>query len=268
MDRETWEGYHRLLGLPSGASKEEVKAAYRRLVREHHPDAVEGTGAAKRRGEAAFKAIQEAYEAIRDWQGPPPIGDETVSPAPPAAAGTSPAAWIGAGLVAAAAVFLALRIGHHVSPKAKTRLETATKAEVLAALKELREKGARMDGPFNFALPGGARVFIEDSTGADVLLLNEERRIAVERLRREGRDVPELPPLALDFHRGVLTGVVRRRPLGAGYEVSELGLSYEGADTIRIEGWPDGPGILLSHFRGGLSLGVTAVTAFDYGPRP
>jgi curved DNA-binding protein CbpA len=43
-----------LLELKPGASKEEVKAAYRRLARQHHPDC--GGDPAK------FKEIQAAYE--------------------------------------------------------------------------------------------------------------------------------------------------------------------------------------------------------------
>ena len=72
MDREEWEGHHRTLAVELGASPEKLKEAYRRLVKEHHPDAVHGQEVAKRRGATAFRAVQEAYEALRDCPAPPP----------------------------------------------------------------------------------------------------------------------------------------------------------------------------------------------------
>ena len=56
---------YRTLGLPRGASLVEVKRAYRRLAKEHHPDAA---------GPAAlpqFLAIQAAYEQLVDGTGAP-----------------------------------------------------------------------------------------------------------------------------------------------------------------------------------------------------
>tara|TARA_B110000902_G_scaffold38745_1_gene41259 strand:- start:4931 stop:5713 length:783 start_codon:yes stop_codon:yes gene_type:complete len=52
---------HSVLGVDSNASEEEVKLAYRKLVKEHHPD----------RGgdEEHFKKINEAYDNIKN---PPP----------------------------------------------------------------------------------------------------------------------------------------------------------------------------------------------------
>ena len=49
---------HAILGLPRGASRAEIKAAYRRLAKAFHPDTA---------GEAAvprFLAIQAAYETL------------------------------------------------------------------------------------------------------------------------------------------------------------------------------------------------------------
>jgi molecular chaperone DnaJ len=48
------------LGLQRGATEEEVKKAYRKLAREHHPD--KGGDAEK------FKKVQEAYEVLSDPQ--------------------------------------------------------------------------------------------------------------------------------------------------------------------------------------------------------
>jgi DnaJ like chaperone protein len=54
----------RILGLGPGASVEEIKIAYRRLAREHHPDALRAKGVpidAMRQSEEALKKINEAY---------------------------------------------------------------------------------------------------------------------------------------------------------------------------------------------------------------
>ena len=47
--------------MEPGAGEAEIKTAYRRLARKHHPDVSKEPGAEER-----FKAINEAYEALRD----------------------------------------------------------------------------------------------------------------------------------------------------------------------------------------------------------
>src|SRR5688572_27809897 len=54
--------YYEVLGVESGASPEQIKAAYRKLARQHHPDANRGDGGAEER----FKALNEAYEVLSD----------------------------------------------------------------------------------------------------------------------------------------------------------------------------------------------------------
>jgi curved DNA-binding protein CbpA len=51
-----------LLELPRGASREDVRKAHRRLVREYHPDANPGDNSAEER----FKEVQHAYEVLSD----------------------------------------------------------------------------------------------------------------------------------------------------------------------------------------------------------
>src|SRR5688572_8496928 len=53
------KNYYAILGVPSSASQDEIKAAYRKLVRQFHPDKNYGK-------ESHFKLIQEAYEVLSD----------------------------------------------------------------------------------------------------------------------------------------------------------------------------------------------------------
>src|SRR4051795_12814370 len=53
--------YYETLGVPRGASSEEIRGAYRRLARQYHPDVNKEPGAEDR-----FKEISEAYEVLRD----------------------------------------------------------------------------------------------------------------------------------------------------------------------------------------------------------
>ena len=53
--------YH-VLGLPQGATHEQVKAAFRALARRFHPDVNAGNDAAEQR----FKEVNQAYETLAD----------------------------------------------------------------------------------------------------------------------------------------------------------------------------------------------------------
>jgi hypothetical protein len=64
---------YKVLGVRPGASDEQVRAAYRRLVQIHHPDHNDGSPTAARR----FEEIQEAYARIRRLRKLPPNAGRT-----------------------------------------------------------------------------------------------------------------------------------------------------------------------------------------------
>jgi molecular chaperone DnaJ len=58
------EDYYRVLGVERGASKDEIKKAFRKLAMKCHPDRNPGDREAERR----FKELNEAYEVLQDEQ--------------------------------------------------------------------------------------------------------------------------------------------------------------------------------------------------------
>ena len=56
--------YYEVLGLSRGASEQDIKAAFRRLAKDCHPDRNQGDNNAEHK----FKELNEAYEALKDPQ--------------------------------------------------------------------------------------------------------------------------------------------------------------------------------------------------------
>jgi DnaJ-class molecular chaperone len=54
--------YYEVLGVPRTASADEIKSAYRKLVRKYHPDANKNDKSAEQK----FKEVQESYDVLND----------------------------------------------------------------------------------------------------------------------------------------------------------------------------------------------------------
>jgi DnaJ-class molecular chaperone len=54
--------YYEVLGVPRSATEADIKKAYRKLARQHHPDRNPGN----KQAEARFKEVQEAYDVLND----------------------------------------------------------------------------------------------------------------------------------------------------------------------------------------------------------
>jgi len=59
-----FKDYYETLGVPKTATEAEIKKAFRKLARQHHPDVVKEKE--KKSAEAKFKEINEAYEVLSD----------------------------------------------------------------------------------------------------------------------------------------------------------------------------------------------------------
>src|SRR5579871_6395801 len=57
-----YKDYYKVLGVQRNASQDEIKKAFRKLARKHHPDVNPGD----KRAEELFKEIGEAYSVLSD----------------------------------------------------------------------------------------------------------------------------------------------------------------------------------------------------------
>src|SRR6266545_2777364 len=57
-----YKDYYKILGVPRAASQADIKKAFRKLAREHHPDVKPGDAGAERR----FKDVNEAHAVLSD----------------------------------------------------------------------------------------------------------------------------------------------------------------------------------------------------------
>ena len=59
-----YHDYYKILGVPRGASADEIKKVYRNLAKKYHPDRNPGD----KQAEDRFKQINEAYQVLSDPQ--------------------------------------------------------------------------------------------------------------------------------------------------------------------------------------------------------
>jgi curved DNA-binding protein len=56
-----YKDYYAILGVPRGASADEIRKAYRKLAQKYHPDVTKDA-----QGEEKFKEVAEAYQTLKD----------------------------------------------------------------------------------------------------------------------------------------------------------------------------------------------------------
>jgi len=66
LKRSKTKDYYKVLGLPRDADELQIKSAYRKMVKTHHPDKAHKQGITKEDAEKKMAAVNEAYEVLSD----------------------------------------------------------------------------------------------------------------------------------------------------------------------------------------------------------
>lgn len=66
LKKSKTKDYYKVLGLPKDSDELQIKAAYRRMVKLHHPDKAHKQGITKEDAEKKMAAVNEAYEVLSD----------------------------------------------------------------------------------------------------------------------------------------------------------------------------------------------------------
>jgi DnaJ family protein C protein 3 len=66
LKRSKTKDYYKVLGLTRDADEVQIKAAYRKMVKIHHPDKAHKLGVTKEDAEKKMAAVNEAYEVLSD----------------------------------------------------------------------------------------------------------------------------------------------------------------------------------------------------------
>lgn len=66
LKRSKTKDYYKVLGVASDADQKQIKSAYRKLSKQHHPDKAAKQGITKEDAEKKMASINEAYEVLSD----------------------------------------------------------------------------------------------------------------------------------------------------------------------------------------------------------
>jgi DnaJ family protein C protein 3 len=66
LKRTKTKDYYKVLGVPRDADELQIKGAYRRMVKLHHPDKAHKQGISKEDAEKKMSQVNEAYEVLSD----------------------------------------------------------------------------------------------------------------------------------------------------------------------------------------------------------
>ena len=64
LKRSKTKDYYKVLGVPNDADERQIKSAYRKLSKVHHPDKAAKQGLTKEQAEKKMASINEAYEVL------------------------------------------------------------------------------------------------------------------------------------------------------------------------------------------------------------